>query len=70
MPCLGMLPTAKRMPISLHSPVFGRKHTAFRAAYRLQRVERFYSRQLRRRTRAALVYRVTDNSEDDDDPEQ
>jgi|GEM_PF-6013020 len=70
MPCLGMIPTAKGMPISLHSLVFCREHTAFRTADCFQRVERFHSRQSRSRARTALVYRVTDNSEDDYDPEQ
>lgn len=69
MPCLGMLPTAKGMPVPFHGSVFFREHTTLRAANGFQRVERFCSRQLRRRASPALVYRITDNPENNDNPE-
>lgn len=70
MPFLGMLPTAKRVPIAHHRLVFCREHAALGTADRLEGVERLVAWQSRCRACTTLVYHVTDNPENDDDPEQ
>lgn len=70
MPKLGMCPTTKKLPVSGHCLVLGRKYATFGTANRFQRVDRFGFSQSGRRARTALVYRITNNAEYNDNPEQ